>query len=74
MLCQDPDWFTGSNDAGVSLVDPLTHGGYDGLERGGVNRNQGAESTLAAIAALQLAERLLPEDDPQRAAARASNS
>jgi hypothetical protein len=42
------------------MVDPLTGGGFDGLERGGVNRNQGAESTLAAISTLQQAERLLP--------------
>jgi hypothetical protein len=74
-------WFAGSNDAGLPMIDPLTHGGFDGLERGGVNRNLGAESTLAAIATLQQAERLLPQPRvavlrpvAQRAASSASNS
>lgn len=54
------DWFRGANDSGVLLVDPVTGGGFDGLERGGVNLNQGAESTLAAISTMQQAQRLLP--------------
>lgn len=37
------------------MYDPATGGGYDGLVRDGVNLNQGAESTLAAIATFQLA-------------------
>lgn len=49
------DWFTGDNDSGVALYDPLTGGGFDGLERAGRNANQGAESTLAALTAMQLA-------------------
>lgn len=40
-------WFEGRNDVGVALADPVTGGCADGLEREGVNRNQGAESTLA---------------------------
>jgi hypothetical protein len=46
-------WFLGHNDAGAHLYDPETGGGFDGLESGGVNLNQGAESTLAALGALQ---------------------
>ena len=59
-LARAADWFRGANDSGVAMVDPVTGGGFDGLERGGVNRNQGAESTLAAISTMQQAERLLP--------------
>lgn len=46
-------WFEGRNDAGVALYDPQTGGCCDGLTNDGRNENQGAESTLAAIAALQ---------------------
>ncbi len=42
-------WFLGENDLHVSLYDFETHGCCDGLQRDGVNRNQGAESTLAYI-------------------------
>ncbi len=42
-------WFTGQNDLGVSLYAPDTGGCMDGLNRGGANRNQGAESTLAYL-------------------------
>jgi len=55
-------WFTGSNELGVSLIDPDTGGCRDGLHTGGVNINQGAESTLAwVIAGLTLAR--ATEDD-----------
>lgn len=40
-------WFTGNNDLGLSLYDPLTGGCADGLHSEGINLNQGAESTLA---------------------------
>lgn len=59
-LARAADWFLGANDSGVAMVDAVAGGGFDGLERGGVNRNQGAESTLAAISTMQQAERLLP--------------
>jgi hypothetical protein len=61
-------WFLGWNDVGVALLDPLTGGCKDGLERDGVNENEGAESTIALITALQQARRL------QAAARRASTS
>ncbi len=47
------EWFLGSNDLGVALYDPETGAGYDGLHRDRVNANRGAESTLAALGALQ---------------------
>jgi hypothetical protein len=51
-------WFLGHNDSNQIMIDPISGGGFDGLTRTGVNRNQGAESTLAMIATLQhLAER-----------------
>lgn len=43
------DWFKGRNSLGVPLTDPLTGGCCDGLQQDGLNRNQGAESTLAAL-------------------------
>jgi hypothetical protein len=51
-------WFQGDNDAGLLMWDPETGGGYDGLHSDAVNRNQGAESTLAVISTLQHARRL----------------
>lgn len=46
-------WLMGDNDGGRLLVDPTTGAGFDGLEKDGVNRNQGAESTIAVLAVLQ---------------------
>jgi hypothetical protein len=48
-------WFDGVNDVGAMMWDPATGGGYDGLTPRGPNLNQGAESTLAMIATMQLA-------------------
>ena len=42
-------WFEGRNSLGLALFDPLTGGCCDGLQPDGLNRNQGAESTLAAL-------------------------
>ena len=42
-------WFLGENDLRISLYDSETNGCCDGLESYGVNRNQGAESTLAYL-------------------------
>lgn len=47
-------WFLGKNDLNESLYDFRNGGCYDGLQRGGVNMNQGAESTLTWLAALHL--------------------
>ncbi|RYY59586.1 MAG: glycosyltransferase [Chitinophagaceae bacterium] len=42
-------WFLGENDLRMSLYDFETKGCCDGLERYGINRNQGAESTLSYL-------------------------
>lgn len=55
-------WFTGDNDSGVALYDERTGAGYDGLEPGGRNLNQGAESTLAALSTAQQARALHDRD------------
>ena len=52
-LTDAADWFWGRNDTGAVLYDGRTGAGYDGLEANGVNENRGAESTLAALGALQ---------------------
>jgi hypothetical protein len=54
-------WFLGDNDAQVPMLDPGTGGGFDGLEPVGRNENQGAESTIAVISALQQGVRLVEE-------------
>jgi len=48
-------WFMGDNDIGVAVYDAASGGGYDGLMVGGINLNQGAESSLAFIATMQRA-------------------
>ncbi|MCF8221713.1 MAG: glycosyltransferase family 4 protein [Bacteroidales bacterium] len=42
-------WFLGENDLRMSLFDFETKGCCDGFEKYGVNRNQGAESSLAYL-------------------------
>jgi len=44
-------WFLGDNDLRMNLYDFETDGCCDGIERYGINRNQGAESTLAYLIA-----------------------
>lgn len=51
-------WFLSNNDVGVLVYDPTSGGGYDGLERTGVNLNQGAESTLSFVATMRELEAL----------------
>ena len=46
------DWFLGANDVRVPLYDFRTRGCNDGIERDGVNTNQGAESTLSFFLSL----------------------
>ena len=46
-------WFLGENHLHLSLFDPVTGGCRDGLHADRVNENQGAESTLAFLLALQ---------------------
>jgi hypothetical protein len=47
-------WFHGRNSLSCSLIDVHSGACYDGLQAEGVNRNQGAESTLAYLWTAQL--------------------
>lgn len=40
-------WFSGANDRGLAVADPVTGTCRDGINRRGVNLNEGAESVLA---------------------------
>jgi hypothetical protein len=46
-------WFLGANDVGISVADPTRGACRDGLTRRGVNMNEGAESTLMWLTALE---------------------
>ncbi len=46
-------WFLGANDLGVAVADPDHGACFDGLTPDGVNDNQGAESTLMWLTALE---------------------
>lgn len=46
-------WFLGENDLGAPVADPEHGASHDGLTPGGVNTNQGAESTLMWLIALE---------------------
>jgi hypothetical protein len=46
------EWFLGRNDMQLSVYDYKSGGCCDGLSANGVNRNQGAESTLAWLLSL----------------------
>jgi hypothetical protein len=54
------DWFIGWNDLGLVLYSPETGGCRDGLHVDRINRNEGAESTLAFL--LSLAETRLAQN------------
>lgn len=54
-------WLMGRNDTGMVLFDRATGATGDGLMEQSVNENRGAESTLAGIAALQIAARCAAE-------------
>jgi hypothetical protein len=49
-------WFAGANDEGLVMRDVVSGGGFDGLEQGHASLNQGAESTLAWLSTLQVAD------------------
>ncbi|CKH15373.1 hypothetical protein [Mycolicibacterium smegmatis] len=53
-------WFEGANDLGEPMWDPQTGAGFDGLHADRVNRNQGAESTLAVISTFQQVQHFSP--------------
>jgi glycosyltransferase involved in cell wall biosynthesis len=51
LMCTSFMWFLGENELHIPLYDHETHGCCDGLQYNGINRNQGAESTLAYLIA-----------------------
>ncbi len=57
-------WLMGANDAGVPLYDRETGGCADGLEPGGINANQGAESTLAGLTVLLRCRDITSDNEP----------
>ena len=66
------NWFFGKNDLYVSLYESNTKGCYDGLQESGVNRNQGAESSLAFVIsnmAVQEIAKQIPQKSPGRTSA-----
>ncbi|MFN9568974.1 MAG: glycosyltransferase family 4 protein [Cyanobacteriota bacterium] len=56
------EWFLGRNDLHQPLYDASNGGCFDGLQPTGVNRNQGAESTLSFLMALADMKLLTSED------------
>jgi hypothetical protein len=46
-------WFLGDNDIGIPLADPARGACFDGLNASDPNQNQGAESTLMWLTALE---------------------
>ncbi len=52
IFCRAHDWFHGANSLHEPLVDFESGTCCDGLESSGMNRNQGAESTLAFLWAI----------------------
>jgi hypothetical protein len=73
-LYQSYQWFLGENSLNLPLYDHETKGCADGLQNLGVNRNQGAESTLAYLIshlvvfkALEIEYRYLADDQKLKA-------
>jgi hypothetical protein len=52
------NWFLGKNHLNQVMYNPISGGGYDGLERENVNLNQGAESTICYLTARLIMENL----------------
>lgn len=57
------NWFLGRNDQRVVLYNFSTGGCFDGLLPGGVNQNQGAESTLCWLISLHRMQMVLQQGD-----------
>jgi hypothetical protein len=60
-------WFLGGNDLGIDIAEPRRGAGYDGLTRDGINTNQGAESTLMWLMALEHIRAMRAGDSSGRA-------
>ena len=68
------EWFHGHNVLGAVVADPRTGGCHDGLLEDRVSENQGAESTLAYLAAVidvRLLAAELPREQRVRTGAKA---
>lgn len=50
------NWFLGKNHLNQIMYNPVSGGGYDGLEKENVNLNQGAESTVCYLTARLIME------------------
>ena len=54
------EWFCGRNRLGLWLYDPATGACRDGLQPGGVNLNEGAESAIACLLGFLAAQEVAP--------------
>jgi glycosyltransferase involved in cell wall biosynthesis len=52
------NWFLGKNHLNQMMYNPVSGGGYDGLEKNNVNLNQGAESTVCFLTSRLIMENL----------------
>lgn len=52
------NWFLGKNHLNQIMYNPVSGGGYDGLEKDNVNLNQGSESTVCYLTARLIMENL----------------
>lgn len=52
------NWFLGKNHLNQIMYNPISGGGYDGLEKDNVNLNQGSESTVCYLTARLIMENL----------------
>jgi len=52
------NWFLGKNHLSQIMYNPVSGGGYDGLEKDNVNLNQGAESTVCYLTSRLIMENL----------------
>jgi len=58
-LFRSYNWFFGKNDLDLPVYDECTKGCNDGIEEFNINRNQGAESTIAYLWSHQIADRFI---------------
>jgi hypothetical protein len=61
-------WFLGVNDSGVPIADAVRGASHDGLTPSGPNLNEGAESTLMWLTALEHIRGLRATPSPRRVA------
>jgi hypothetical protein len=67
-------WFLGGNDLAIAVADPERGACHDGLTPSGVNANQGAESTLMWLLALEHIRALRSARAPRMAQARVAET